>query len=311
MSSETKPDWYQRALDTDSIDAKVEVDGCDIRYTTWGEVGKPGIVLIHGSNANLEWWRFIAPFLCDQFRVAAIDLSGNGNSGWREKYSGETYASEVKAVCNAAELGEKPFVVAHSFGGYVALETGHHFGSDLGGIIFGDFTVSPPEEYIEWGRKLEESGGEPARATRVYEDYDVALGRFRLVPEQPSRYPFIIDYLAQQALREVEGGWTWKFDPGMYDHLEMGAEQRDKFAGLSCRSAIVLGEHSTDEGALSAPYMAEMTNNILPVFVIPGTYHHFMFDEPMATVTAIKGILLTWLREDGQEEMKNLLETTS
>jgi pimeloyl-ACP methyl ester carboxylesterase len=307
MNTETKPQWYQRALDTESNDAGVEVDGCNIRYTAWGEVGKPGIVLIHGSNANLEWWRFIAPFLCDQFRVAAIDLSGNGNSGWREKYSGEIYAKEVKAVCEAAELGDKPFVVAHSFGGYVALETGHHFGSELGGIIFGDFTVSPPEEYTEWGKIIEESGDEPARATRVYDNYEQALGRFRLVPEQPYRYPFIIDYLAHTALREVEGGWTWKFDPGMYDHLEMGIGQRDKFTDLACRSALVLGEHSSDEGALSGPYMSRLTNNILPIIEIPGTYHHFMFDEPIATVTAIKGLLLAWIREDGEEEMQKKL----
>jgi len=308
MNSGSKPEWFQRALETESIDAMVEVDGCNINYTSWGDIGNPGIVLIHGSNANLEWWRFIAPFLCDQFRVAAIDLSGNGNSGWREKYSGEIYAKEVRAVCEAAALGEKPFVVAHSFGGYVALEAGHHFGSELGGIIFADFTVSPPEDYTEWGRQLAESGGEPARATRVYEDYDVALGRFRLVPEQPYRYPFIIDYLAGKALREVEGGWTWKFDPGMYDHLEMGSGQRDKFAGLVCRSALVLGEHSSDEGALSAPYMAEMTDNILPIISIPGTYHHFMFEEPIATVTAIKGILLSWIREDRKADMARLLE---
>ena len=64
----------------------------EIAYETWGEVGKPGVVLIHGSNAHLEWWRFTAPFLADRFRLAAIDLSGNGNSGWRERYTGKNFA---------------------------------------------------------------------------------------------------------------------------------------------------------------------------------------------------------------------------
>jgi hypothetical protein len=89
----------------------------------------------------------------------------------------------------------------------------------------------------------------------------------------------------------------------MYDHLEMGSEQNDKFIGLQCRSALILGEHSTDDGALSAPYMAKITDGILPIFTIPGTYHHFMFDEPMATVTAIKGILLSWIQEDRKNEL--------
>ena len=299
--------WYESALAAQRTDATVEVAGCNIHYATWGEPGKPGLVLVHGSNAHLEWWRFVAPFLADQFRVAAIDLSGNGDSGWREKYSGDLFAQEVKAVCDHAELGPFPFVVAHSFGGFVALETGHHFGTELGGIIFADFTVSPPERYTEWGKQAEEQG-QKARPTRVYDDYETALGRFRFLPDQPVRYPEILRYLATQSLREVEGGWTWKFDPSLFDHLEMGIDQRDKFAAMKCRSAVILGEHSADEGAFDGPYMSQITDGALPVFQIPGTYHHFMFDEPLATVAAIKGILLSWIMEDRKADMQAALQ---
>ncbi len=304
MNDEKFPGWYTRALETDTEQSTVSVEGCKINYATWGKVGNPGIVLIHGSNANLEWWRFVAPFLSDQFRVAAIDLSGNGDSDWRDIYSGELYAREVMAVCEAAELGPRPQVVAHSFGGFVGLETGHHYGLQLGGIIFCDFTVRPPEQYTEWGKKAAETG--TTRPTRIYESFEAALGRFRLVPEQPCP-AFVVDYLGRKALRQVEGGWTWKFDPAMFDHLEMGMAQRDKFARLACRSALILGEHSTDDGALSGPYMAEITRGILPAFTLPGTHHHFMLDEPIATVAAIKGILLAWLREDRVDEMHETL----
>lgn len=300
-----RPEWFQQAIDAKREDGETLVDGCKIHYATWGEKGKPGIVLVHGSNAHLEWWRFAAPFLADQFRVVAMDLSGNGDSGWREKYSGEIFAKEVKAVCTAAELGADPFVVAHSFGGFVALETGHQFGAELGGIIFGDFTVRSPEDSTEWGKKLEERG--PARPTRIYEDLDTAMGRFRLMPEQPCQHPYVIDYVGRQSLRQVEGGWTWKFDPALFDRLVMGTEQASKFLQLKCRSALLLGEYSEDGGAQSAPYMTEITAGVLPSFHIPGTYHHFMFDEPMATVSAIKGILLTWIREDRLEEMNKTM----
>ena len=299
-----KPAWFQKALDAKRQDGHVRVSDCDIHYATWGEIGQPGIVLIHGSNAHLEWWRFVAPFLADHFRVAAIDLSGNGDSEWREAYSGKLFAEEVMAVCNAAQLGEKPFVVAHSFGGFVGLETGHYFGDSLGGIIFADFTVEPPEKYVEWGKQKEERGGEPIRPTRVYAEKETALGRFRMVPEQPCQHPYVIDYLGTQSLRPVDGGWTWKFDPALFDHLEMGVDQRDKFVGIKCPTAVILGEFSSDEGALSAPYLAEISGGLLPMFVIPGTYHHFMFDEPMATVTAIKGILLSWRREANLEALE-------
>lgn len=301
-----KPEWFQRALDAEREDGEILVEGCSIHYAAWGDKGqpgavRPGVILVHGSNAHLEWWRFVAPFLADQFRVASVDLSGNGDSGWRQAYSGELFAKEVIAVCEAAGLGPNPFVVGHSFGGFVALETGHYFGDELGGIIFGDFTVSPPEDHTEWGRKNEEKG--PARATRIYEDLETAMGRFRLLPEQPCQHPYVVDYVASQSLHQVEGGWTWKFDPALFDHLEMGKTQSDKFLGLPCRSALILGEHSSDDGAQGASYMSEITKGILPVFKIPGTYHHFMFDEPIATVAAIKGMLLNWIREDREDEL--------
>ncbi|MCB1686355.1 MAG: alpha/beta hydrolase, partial [Pseudomonadales bacterium] len=143
------PFWFERALETPSEPGDVQVDGVNVHYETWGEIGKPGIALVHGSNAHLEWWRFVAPFLADQFRVVALDSSGNGDSGWREKYSGEVLAKEVHAVCARAELGVRPFVAGHSFGGFTVLETGHRYGKDLGGVIFLDFTVAPPEQYVE------------------------------------------------------------------------------------------------------------------------------------------------------------------
>lgn len=306
----TQPFWFGRALDTPSEHGSVHVDGADIHYVTWGQIGRPGIVLVHGSNAHLEWWRFVAPFLADQFRVVALDSSGNGNSGWRDRYSGAVLAKEVHAVCQAAELGPRPFVVGHSFGGFTVLETGHYYGAELGGIIFMDFTTAPPEQYVEWGLRAEREGVTPGRATRVYADRAAALARFRYMPEQPITHACVRDYIAEQSLRAVPGGWTWKFDPTLFDHLEMGINQRDKFAGMACRSAVVLGEDSADEGAFWADHMLAITGGVLPVFRIPGTHHHLMFDDPIAVAVAIKAIVLVWLAEDGRATLEQSLART-
>lgn len=306
----TTPFWFDRALNTPSETGEVTVDGVPIRFETWGERGRPGLVLVHGSNAHREWWRFVAPFLADQFRVAALDSSGNGDSGWRERYSGEVLAKEVWEVCHAAELGPRPFVVGHSFGGFVVLETGHRYGTDLGGIIFMDFTTAPPEQYVEWGLRAEREGVEARRGTRVYADREQALGRFRYVPEQPVTHPCVHDYIAGKSLRPVEGGWTWKFDPALFDYLEMGVEQRDKFAAMACRSAVILGEDSADDGAFYADHMAEITGGRLPIFKVPGTYHHLMFDDPIAVTMAIKGVLLGWIGEDHAADIRAALDRT-
>ena len=301
------PHWFDTALATPSQSGDVEVAGANIHYETWGEVGKPGIVLIHGSNAHLEWWRFVAPFLADQFRVAALDSSGNGDSGWRERYSGATFADEVWAVCEAAQLGERPFVVGHSFGGFVALETGHHYGDRLGGVLFMDFTVAPPQQYVEWGLRVEREGVKPKRALRTYTDKAEALGRFRMVPEQPTYHPYVMAHIAEHSLKPVEGGWTWKFDPCLFDYLEMGVDQWAKFAAMSCRSAVMLGEDSADEGAFFADNMRQLTSGYMPIFTIPGTHHHLMFDEPLAVAMSTKALLLEWWRQDHVHEQQTAL----
>jgi pimeloyl-ACP methyl ester carboxylesterase len=305
------PFWLERALAVPSETGSVEVAGANIVYETWGEIGNPGIVLIHGSNAHLEWWRFTAPFLADNFRVAALDLSGNGDSDWRERYTSELLAEEVWQVCQAAELGDKPFVVGHSFGGWVALETGKYHDAELGGILFMDFTTAPPEEYLEWGLRAEREGVDPGRKLRVYEEKEAALKRFRFIPEQPGVHPAVLKHLAEYGLKEVDGGWTWKFDPALFDHMEMGAAQRDTFSQLTTNRALMLGEKSEDEGAFYAEHMLAITDGLLPTITVPGTYHHLMFDQPVAVAMSMKMLLLEWHRQNNNAAYEAALSAVS
>ena len=305
MDNSNLPWWFRRALDAPSATGSVDVHGADIRFETWGSDG-PGVVLIHGSNAHIEWWRFVAPFLADTCRVAALDLSGNGGSGWRERYTGADFAEETWRVCEAAGLGPRPIVAGHSFGGYVALEAAHRWGGELSGAIFIDFTVPDLSQHLEWGARARLEGKGP-RKTRVYPTAEAVLGRFRLVPEQPIAHPGVVDHVARHSVRQVDGGWTWKFDPTVYDHLEMGPEQLDKFVGLKCRSAVILGEHSQDEGAHFGGHMERITAGKLPVITLPNVHHHMMFETPVALAMAIAGIARAWAAEEGRDAMTQAL----
>ena len=46
----------------------------------------------------------------------------------------------------------------------------------------------------------------------MYPDYETAKGRFVLSPPQKVNEPYLFDYMAFHSLKEVEGGWSWKFD---------------------------------------------------------------------------------------------------
>ena len=78
----------------------------------------------------------------------------------------------------------------------------------------------------------------------------------------------------------------------------MGTDQHDKLMALPCKTGLMLGEQSEDEGALYGDHMLAASGNTLPVVTVPGTYHHLMFDQPVAVAAAMKLLLLEWQRQN-------------
>ena len=118
----TIPEWFFEAIETEYSTHTVEVDECDVVYQKWGDSasGKPGLLLIHGMFAHSHWWDFIAPAFMEDYTVAAMNLTGMGDSDYRYEYSSTTFAQEIVAVCDDAGFGNDVLVVAHSFGGAMA-----------------------------------------------------------------------------------------------------------------------------------------------------------------------------------------------
>src|SRR6202000_428091 len=91
------PAWVDAALAKSPERSFVPVDWANIELLTGGQGGKPGLILVHGNSAHADWWSFIAPFLADEYRIAALSLSGMGDSDWREPYDFATLADEICA----------------------------------------------------------------------------------------------------------------------------------------------------------------------------------------------------------------------
>ena len=73
------PAWFEWALAQAPERKMVRVDGADIELLAWGEVGKPGLIFVHGNSAHADWWSFIAPFLADRYRVAALSATSSAS----------------------------------------------------------------------------------------------------------------------------------------------------------------------------------------------------------------------------------------
>ena len=281
------PGWFSTNLDTPRNERAVEVQGATIRYLEWGPGDLPGLVFVHGGAAHAHWWSFLAPFFAERWHVAALDLSGHGDSDRRSRYSHEKWANEVIAVCDDLRFPGAPVVVGHSLGGMVTIQAAATFGDRLAGAVMVDSPVRRPDPESEEG-----ASGRAFRTPGTYPTRDEALRHFRLIPTQPVAHDYIIDHIAGHSLHETDVGWTWKFDPHLFDHALVPL--REQLTSVKCRVALLRGELSAVVPPDTADYMYDLMDRNAPVVSIPQAYHHLILDQPLAFVAALHTLLADW-----------------
>ena len=286
------PDWFWEAVETESVERTVEVDECEVAYRLWGAAAGgteqaaslPPLLLIHGMNAHSRWWDFIAPQLLGEYRVAAMDLTGMGDSDYRYAYDAETYAQEIVGVCDAAGFGDDVLLVGHSFGGMMAAKACNLTPERFGALLLVDSGIRHPDE-PEPDRPL--MGGGRAK---VYPDRETAEARFRLFPPQPCDNDYILTYIAKHSLMRVDNGWAWKFDEELPLTLTGGERHPTDYSDLTLPVGIVYGALSESFTKLSLDYMLELLPGPVPVKEVASARHHVFLDQPLAFVEALRSV---------------------
>ena len=284
-SHQDAPAWYRHALDVPHGDSTVTVDGADIHYLTWGEPDRPGLVFVHGGAAHAHWWTHVAALFAGNYRIAAIDLSGHGDSDRRAVYSLNAWTDEVVAVADAADMAGLPIVIGHSMGGFVTLATAARHSDRLAGGVVIDSPVVKADPEMDTGRR------DNFRNPKVYPDAATAIARFRTVPEQDHYEPFVMADVAARSLHPCNGGVTWKFDPRIF--LPDRAAADDLLPSITCRIALFRAQHGLVTADIGA-YMYEQLGRVTPVVEIPLAGHHVMLDQPLLLVTALRTLLADW-----------------
>ncbi|RAK56984.1 alpha/beta fold hydrolase [Phenylobacterium deserti] len=295
------PRWFRDAIAVEPERSFVENLGASLEVLTWGEVGKPGLLFIHGASAHADWWSFIAPFFAQDYRIAAVSLAGMGLSDWRETYRFPDFASDFEAVAQATGLyadGGKPIYIGHSFGGAQVFFTGMRAPEQLKAGILIDTGFGAPPEQVERGEAASREA--PDREAKTYPSFEAALARFRLMPLQPTENLYVADFIARRSLRQVERadgseGWTWRFDPRLWAKLDRTTMRPtpEDFARPLPPMAHIAGEHSALlQRRRDGKLMAFPTS--LPEIVLPDAYHHVMVDQPLALVSALRTLLTAW-----------------
>ncbi|MEP2990888.1 MAG: alpha/beta hydrolase [Parasphingorhabdus sp.] len=297
------PDWFTAAMEVPREEAFVEVDGRKVHYFRWGKRGNPPLLITHGFLAHARCFAFIAPLLADEYDVIAYDMAGMGDSEMIPDCDGEKRAEEMIGVADALDLfagPEKPKIIAHSFGGGVALTAMEMAGERFDGLIICDLMIMRPEKLAA---HFSGGGGPPGsgksdKPNKIYPDYETARGRFVLAPPQGAQTPFLVEYMAYHSMRKVDGGWSWKFNPQVFDRNDndhskwLSAPQR--IADLPHQLSIIYGEKSRLFDADSAAYLRELGGSDIPMIAVPEAEHHLMLDQPLAFATALRSTLEHW-----------------
>jgi pimeloyl-ACP methyl ester carboxylesterase len=276
------PEWFTAALAQRPQLLHHESGGVRIAYRAWGGRGQPLIVLVHGGTAHGAWWDFVGPLLAARHRVVAPDLSGHGDSGHRQAYGLAPWAEEVAALVAREGDGAPPVVVGHSMGGWVSLMLASAHPEVAGELVVVDSPMRPPGPDVETLRRRAH------RTPRVYETRAEALSHFRLTPSQDRAVlPYAFDHVASTSIREVEGGWTWKFDPQVFGRRTAA---RPDLATVVCPVTLLAAERGMlaveDAGRAAAVMAGPVT-----IAQLPDAGHHVMVDQPLALVTALRLVL--------------------
>ncbi|MDX3231035.1 alpha/beta fold hydrolase [Streptomyces sp. ME19-01-6] len=171
----------------------------EVRWAALGDPDSPPVVLLHGTPFSSYVWRSVARALADRHRVHVWDMPGYGTS---EKRADQDVSLAAQARVFAELLdhwglaGDEraPSVVAHDFGGCVALRA--HL---LHGARYRRLALVDPVALAPWGSPTYRLLGEHAEVfERLPPDLHRALVREYVASASgPGLHPAVLDRLAE------------------------------------------------------------------------------------------------------------------
>jgi pimeloyl-ACP methyl ester carboxylesterase len=150
----------------------------------WGVQGIP-VVCVHGITANAFYFQALADGLAPTHCVFAYDLRGRGDSERSEHgYGIPAHADDLAALIDAWGL-ERPVVIGHSLGTFIALYFASHYPTRLGKLVLVEGGVPLP-----W----KNSDEQPAWLTAAINRLETSVPSFSDYLQRLKAAPFLGPY---------------------------------------------------------------------------------------------------------------------
>ena len=220
-----------------------------LNYLDYGPPSAGSLVMLHGGAWRWQAFLSLIPTLGQRWHVHAVDLRGNGRSGWVPgKYRLEDFAQDNAEF--VARLSAPTVLVGHSIGGVIALMVAARHPDKMRALIIED----SPLRLDNYRRIIDSSREMFTRwldlKTRAQSEQDLSLQLADTYKEYPGITSAWIMFFA---------GCLWKLDPTFFDVLLQdfeafvaGYDCEDILAKIDCPVLVLrggprLGAAMTDE----------------------------------------------------------------
>lgn len=215
-------------------------------YTEWGDPHNPRVlVCVHGLTRNGRDFDDLARAMAPHYRVICPDVVGRGRSGWlavKDDYQLPTYVADMITLIARLDV-----------------ETVHWMGTSMGGLI-GMIIASMPDNPI---RRLVLNDVGPVVTAASLKRIGQYVGNAPVFPSYEAGESYIREvsapfgrltdaqwrHLSETSLKEVDGGWAMRYDPGIGEPFRKTPILADVnlwpiYEAISCPTLVMRGAES-------------------------------------------------------------------
>jgi pimeloyl-ACP methyl ester carboxylesterase len=210
-----------------------------LNYLDYGSSSDQPLVMLHGGAWRWQEYLSLIPSLGRRWHTYAVDLRGNGRSGWVPgRYRLADFADDNTEFVE--RLNAPGVLVGHSIGGVIALMVAARRPDKVRGLIIEDVPLTREgyRNVVDSSRAMFELWLQLKRAAQSEEDLAFTLAdAYRDYPAVTSTWILFF------------AGCLWQLDPSFFDNLLddfegfcAGYDCKQILSGLACPILFLRGE---------------------------------------------------------------------
>jgi len=210
-----------------------------LNYLDDGSASSEPLVMLHGGAWRWQEYLPLIPTLSQRWHIYAMDLRGNGRSGWvAERYRLEDFTEDTVAFIK--QLGAPVVIVGHSLGGAIALMTAARFPERVKALIIEDtaLTLENYKRIIESSRDMYGLWLDLKKSVQSEKELSLALSeKYRDYPGVTSQWILFF------------AGCLWQLDPTYFnallydfDGFTKGYDYKQILSKIKCPILFIRGE---------------------------------------------------------------------